>query len=323
MVQTLLAVSAIVPSVLLVWYFHARDAYPEPARVIWATFGFGVLAVIPVLAVGIPLHLAVARIEHPVLASALEAFFVAAIPEEFFKLVVLLFYCMRKEAFDEPMDGIVYGVVASLGFAALENLLYVVDGGTGVAFSRAFTAVPLHAFLGAIMGYYVGQAWKNPARRTALIVRGYGIAVLLHGVYDFPLMTMNALEGEPELLLAAATLVVLLISWSWAVRLSRGLRREQLAHMVTRVAPDGSAVMTAPTVRSRVIPVMQIAVGVISASMGGMVVFGLLLSFFLGIVAVDDTTDVVSGGVLIGVLPLVAGGLFFRYGVRGLNNRGI
>jgi len=263
------------------------------------------------------------RIEHPVLASALEAFFVAAIPEEFFKLVVLLFYCMRKEAFDEPMDGIVYGVVASLGFAALENLLYVVDGGTGVAFSRAFTAVPLHAFLGAIMGYYVGQAWKNPARRTALIVRGYGIAVLLHGVYDFPLMTMNALEGEPELLLAAATLVVLLHFVELGGPAQPGPPTGTIGAYGDpggtgrQRCDDGS---DGPFPRDTGDADRR---GVISASMGGMVVFGLLLSFFLGIVAVDDTTDVVSGGVLIGVLPLVAGGLFFRYGVRGLNNRGI
>ncbi len=323
MVQTLLAVSAIVPSVLLVWYFHARDAYPEPARVIWATFGFGVLAVIPVLAVGIPIHLAIATIEHPVLASGLEAFFVAAIPEEFFKLVVLLLYCTRKQAFDEPMDGVVYGVVASLGFAALENILYVVDGGTSVAFSRAFTAVPFHAFLGAIMGYYVGQAWKNPRRRTTLIVRGFLIATFLHGIYDLPLMTLNALNGDPNLLLVAATLVVLIFAWYWALRLSRGLRREQLVHKMTQLAPGTGDATLAPAVRSRVIPVMQIAVGVISASLGGMVVFGLLLAFLMGIVAVDDTADVVFGGALIGVAPLAAGGLFFRYGVRGLNRREI
>jgi RsiW-degrading membrane proteinase PrsW (M82 family) len=322
MLQTLLAVSAIVPSVLLVWYFHARDVYPEPARIIWTTFGFGVLTVLPVLLIGIPIHLGVARIEQPVLASACEALFVAAILEEFFKLTVLVLYSMRTREFDEPMDGIVYGVVASLGFATFENLLYVMDGGTGVAFSRAFSAVPLHAFLGAIMGYYVGQAWKNPGRRSAYIVRGYAIAVFLHALYDFPLMTMNALGNTGSSLpLALATLGVLVVAWRWALRLTRGLRKEQLVRRATEVATGAPEVVTQPPVRSRVIPVMQISFGVISASVGGMVALGLLLAFLLGAVAAEDTTDVLLGGAMIGLLPLAIGGLLFRYGVRGLNSR--
>ena len=270
MLQALLAVSAIVPSVLLVWYFHARDVYPEPARMIWATFALGVLTVIPVLMIGIPIHLAVAHIEQPVLASACEALFVAAILEEFFKLVVLVLYSMRTREFDEPMDGIVYGVVVSLGFATFENVLYVMDGGTGVAFSRAFSAVPLHAFLGAIMGYYVGQAWKNPGRRREFIIRGYAIAVFLHAIYDFPLMTMSALGDEgPKLLLVLATLAVLVVAWRWALRLTRRLRREQLVQRVIEAAPGAPAVIPEPLTRSRVIPVMQISFGVISASVGG------------------------------------------------------
>jgi RsiW-degrading membrane proteinase PrsW (M82 family) len=56
------------------------------------------------------------------------------------------------------MDGVVYGAVASLGFATLENILYVTPNGFAVAAARAFTAVPGHALLGVIMGYYVGRA---------------------------------------------------------------------------------------------------------------------------------------------------------------------
>ena len=89
MLTSLLAVSAVVPSALLVWYFHARDVYPEPPRVLWTTFGLGVLTVIPVLMIGYPLQHAVSLVHHPVAASLLGALFVAAIPEEFVKLSVL------------------------------------------------------------------------------------------------------------------------------------------------------------------------------------------------------------------------------------------
>jgi protease PrsW len=333
MLQTLLAVSAIVPSVLLVWYFHARDVYPEPAKVLWTTFGLGVITVLPVLLIGIPIHLLVGEIELPVLASALEAFLVAAIPEEFFKLLVLVYFSMRMREFDEPMDGVVYGVVASMGFATFENILYVMDGGTTVAISRAFSAVPLHAFLGAIMGYYVGQAWKFPERRWPLIMRGYVIAVLLHGVYDFPLMTMNALENKgPNLTLALATVTVLVVTWRWALRLTRGLRRDQLALRVALSTESGvpqspaevdrSLVITPPTPRVRVLSIVEIVLGVVSASLGGMVTLGLVLAFILGVVAADDATDVLIGGAMVGALPLFIGGVFFRHGVKGLNRKG-
>jgi protease PrsW len=328
MLQTLLAGSAVVPSLLLVWYFHARDVYPEPAKVIWTTFGLGVFTVLPVVLIGVPIHLLVAQIDVPVLASGFESLFVAAIPEEFFKLLVLLFFSMRTRDFDEPMDGIVYGVVASLGFATFENILYVLDGGTTVAISRAFSAVPFHAFLGAIMGYYVGQAWKLPERRKDLILRGYVTAVVLHAVYDFPLMTMNALENKgPNLLLALATVTVLIVTWRWALRLTRGLRKEQLAQLVipvpatpaAAVRAEVPAAIPASVRRTLVVPIAQIALGVVSASLGGMITLGLLLAFILGVVASEDATDVLLGGAVIGALPLAAGGAFFRQGIKGLN----
>ncbi|MBL4632977.1 MAG: PrsW family intramembrane metalloprotease, partial [Kofleriaceae bacterium] len=150
--------SAIMPSVLLVWFFHRRDLYPEPARVLWTTFFLGVLTVIPVLAVVYPYSQYMELVEDPFLSGAVTAFAGAAIPEEFFKYLVVVFYCARHKEFDEPMDGIVYGVVASLGFATLENILYVSDGGYTVALLRALTAVPGHALTGAFVGYFIGQA---------------------------------------------------------------------------------------------------------------------------------------------------------------------
>ena len=155
---------------------------------------------------------------------------------------------MRNRAFDEPMDGIVYGVVASLGFATLENILFVFNGGMSVAVSRAFTAVPLHAFVGAIMGYYVGQAWRHPEERRRYILQGYGIAVLLHMLYDFPLMAMAEVEEVGTvLLLGLCTLGVLMVCWLWTVRLVRRLRREQLALVVPSVIAEAGVTASDPT----------------------------------------------------------------------------
>src|SRR5262249_31700853 len=89
-------------------------------------------------------------------------------------------------------DGIVYGAVASLGFATYENFLYVSDYGIGVAIRRAIMSVPGHAFMGAVMGYFAGQ-WKfGPANhRGRNLILAYVAPVALHWLYDFPLMAFE------------------------------------------------------------------------------------------------------------------------------------
>jgi protease PrsW len=322
MIESLLAVSAVVPSALLVWYFHARDLYPEPPRVLWTTFAFGVLSVVPVLMVGVPIHQLIAGIEVPLIRGFLEAFLVAAVPEEFFKLAVLLLYSMRRVEFDEPMDGIVYGVVASLGFATFENILYVFDGGLSVAVSRAFSAVPFHAFAGAILGYYVGQAKFHPELKWLLIVKGYGAVMLLHGLYDFPLLTLMAVEkASSGGLLALVTVVVLAVGWRWTLRLVRRLRKEQLAVQAAAAGVEGSPVVSAPpvSVGIRIGAIIQTVVGLLFASGGGTVILGLVLAAAMGAVAEEHAMSVLVGGGVIGVFPFLGGLVLFIRGVRSLN----
>jgi RsiW-degrading membrane proteinase PrsW (M82 family) len=116
------------------------------------------------------------------------AFFVVGLGEELLKYLVLVLYAFRKPSFNEPFDGIVYGVMIGLGFAALENIFYVMEGGIGVAVLRMFTAVPMHAAFGVIMGYYVGLSkFYRGSARMETSVMGLLFAVLLHGLYDFVL----------------------------------------------------------------------------------------------------------------------------------------
>src|SRR6185503_7627827 len=99
---------AVVPTFLLMAYFRARDLNPEPARMLWKTFAWGVLICLPV----IPVELAVERLIAPMTAlpyehGLLHALLGAAVPEELFKFIVVVFVCMQSGEFDEPMDGIV------------------------------------------------------------------------------------------------------------------------------------------------------------------------------------------------------------------------
>ncbi|HGG56229.1 MAG TPA: PrsW family intramembrane metalloprotease, partial [Nannocystis exedens] len=229
---TILPLSMVTPSLLLLWYFHSRDAYPEPASVIWKTFALGVLTVIPVLAFALPLSSYAEGFSSPYLAGLYDAFVLAALPEEAAKLAVVYWYARRHSEFDEPMDGLVYGVAASLGFATLENILYVADGGLGVALMRALTSIPGHATFGAIMGYFVGQAHFEPGRARRFLFLALALPVLLHGVYDAPLMIApraDSADGQLVGLLLLLVPAALIVSIFTALRMSKKLRAEQLA----------------------------------------------------------------------------------------------
>lgn len=222
---------AVIPSLLLVLFFYVMDANPEPRSVLLMTFFLGILIVIPVLAVALPTLFLIV----PMLAlgdglsadfsrSAGMAFLSAAAPEEFFKWLVLIYFCSRHHAFDEPMDGIVYGAVVSLGFATFENITYVLMAGENaftLAIVRGLTAVPVHASLGAIMGYFVGQAHFAKSGKWFLYTLSLVVPIFFHGVYDLGAMalpaTLDPATGSPMLTvlclaLVFGTLVLLIVT---------------------------------------------------------------------------------------------------------------
>jgi RsiW-degrading membrane proteinase PrsW (M82 family) len=327
------AAATLVPSILLMWYFHSRDAYPEPPRVLWATFGLGVLIVIPVLAVALPTIAFTHALTHPHATGLASAFLSAAIPEELFKFLVLWVYCARHREFNEPIDGIVYGVAGSLGFATLENVLYVSSGGLVVAIMRAFTAVPGHAFLGAIMGYYVGRAKFEPEKKGALVLAALGIPILLHGLYDYPLLAMSAQVkawggevppggGGVVLGMILIALAVLIAEAVWAIGAARKLRHAQ------RMAgpPAGAVAMpVAPAYPARPDTTMAwlaIVGGGILACGGGF----LLLATVIGAVVTKDGSMLPAlgcVGLVFGVVPLAAGAALFWWGMKSLNRAGV
>jgi len=224
--------AAVLPALLLVRYFVKKDYFPEPTHLIVKTFLWGLAIAIPILLVEIPLMYGVESIEVPLVRPFLIAFLVAGLIEEFFKLLVLHSYCARKPEFDEPMDGVVYGAVASLGFACIENVIYVAEGGLMFAIGRALTAVPAHASLGALMGYYYSRERFGPEGKVRLLGRTLWIPVFLHGLYNFfPMVLMYDSEWLPMLATIACLVmffVVLVFLVTRAVMVTDGLRWWQL-----------------------------------------------------------------------------------------------
>lgn len=183
-----LVLLAFAPVVAIIWYVYAKDKYEkEPTKLLIACFGLGVISIVPALfgsELAISLNL---KESGDIVDTFLFAVLGVALPEELAKFIFLRYYIFPKKDFNEPYDGIIYAVMIGMGFAAFENLLYVIQGGLAVGILRMFTAVPAHAVFGAMMGYYVGLAKMNSSRsqRNLQLAKGLGIAVVLHGLYDF------------------------------------------------------------------------------------------------------------------------------------------
>ncbi len=177
---------AIAPVLALIWYItHLDRLNKEPLRMLLRTFVFGLLSILP----AIFLESAGLKWLGPIdsiYKVAFEAFIVVGFSEELAKYLFLRFYVYKNPNFDEPYDGIVYAVMISLGFAALENVFYVLEGGLGTAVARMFTAVPAHATFGVLMGYWMGKAKME--NKPYLNWLGLATASFFHGAYDFFLL---------------------------------------------------------------------------------------------------------------------------------------
>jgi RsiW-degrading membrane proteinase PrsW (M82 family)/ribosomal protein S18 acetylase RimI-like enzyme len=193
--MNLIALAA-APGIAICLFIFYRDRYnKEPLLNLILTFFLGILAAVPAVIIEFAFNTNASSIAM----VAVQAFLVVALTEELCKFAVLRWYSYPKKSFDEPLDGIVYGVVASMGFATIENILYVTryaEMGMGyqVALMRMFLSVPAHATFGILMGYYVGLAKFATTNKTQLIFKGIFWATLMHGVYDFLLF----LQGHPD-----------------------------------------------------------------------------------------------------------------------------
>ncbi len=210
----LLVALAVAPGIFWLWYFLQRDRLrPEPRYLVRLVFfvGGGSAFIAGLLEVGMSAATGLsleARTAPPLAAAA-----AIGLIEEGVKFLVILAIVYRHREFNEVLDGIIYAVAASLGFATVENLFYVLEGGLGVGLLRAFLAVPGHAFFAAVMGFYMGLAKFSGRRGTVRLITGLGLATLAHGAYDALVFSQSALA------LAVVPLVIFL--WRRAIHHTR------------------------------------------------------------------------------------------------------
>ena len=182
----LLLTAAMIPGLVIsIWIYRQDRHEKEPRLLLLASFFWGCVSTVP--AGWFQGFFKGMEHTNSLLSVGIFSFFIVAFSEELSKFIFLRFHAYKKDAFNEPMDGIVYAVMVAMGFATIENVLYSFGnhGGYSTALARALTAVPAHASFAVLMGAYVGLAKFVPEKRNAYMVLGVGLAVLFHGLYDF------------------------------------------------------------------------------------------------------------------------------------------
>jgi len=209
METSLLLLLAIVPGLFWLWYFYSRDKYePEPLSWIVLIYFFGIVITIPVAIMQGIIGL--------ILPEIMIAVLVAPVFEETAKYLVVRRTVYETREFNEPVDGIVYAAAAGLGFATLENVIYVFSAlesslvlalQTGVV--RAFISVPGHVLFSVMWGYALGRARiMPPGQRPAIIFGGLVLAMAAHGLFN--LLLYDAL-GFAVLILVVVPLLWLAV----------------------------------------------------------------------------------------------------------------
>ena len=200
--MTHIVLIAIAPSLLLILYIYNLDKIEsEPVKLLVRLFFLGGLSTISAMileTIGENFLQRMIPDSASIQYMMLDNFLVVALVEEGGKYLAVRFSTWKNKAFNFRFDGVVYCATASLGFAAFENILYVISYGTSIASTRAVTAIPLHCIAGVFMGHYYGQAklMEDKGRHNMSVIYlicSLVVPILLHGCYDFLATAENEL----------------------------------------------------------------------------------------------------------------------------------
>lgn len=177
---------ALAPGAAIVLYIYLRDKHErEPLWLLIVSFLYGGLSTIITLAISFPVNLILFAETDSAIHKFFTAFFKVALIEEFSKFIFVRFVLYYNKNFNEPFDGIVYAIMVGMGFATVENIIYVFQYGYKTGLLRMFTAVPAHAVFALLMGYFIGKAKFTHRRTTFYSILALLGAAAFHGSYDY------------------------------------------------------------------------------------------------------------------------------------------
>jgi len=238
---TVMGTAAIAPALFMLWLVVAAGERPGPPLKVWTAFALGAASISLLGLLRAPFAHILLVPDNPWLAQAIHALFGVALPEETVKILVIAAVSARRRPFGDPLDTVVYGAAAGLGFAAYENLAYLeqhTDMWQSLAALRSVLTVPFHGALGVIAGAYLAIArsgtalgahryhrdWARISSWTLL----FAGPIALHAAFDFPLLMLQHyadLDSSARLWLGASSILIGASSIAFAVRLVQRVAR--------------------------------------------------------------------------------------------------
>src|ERR1700761_4117655 len=238
---TVIGTAAVAPALLILWLVVAAGERPGSPTKVWTAFFLGAASILLLGLIRAPFMALLTIAQNPWVAQALHSLLGVALPEETVKILVIIVVSAWRKPFTDPMDTVIYGAAAGLGFAAYENLYYLVqhaDMWQSLAALRSVLTVPFHGALGIIAGAYLAIArsgtalgahrhhrdWARIASRILVLAGPVG----LHAAFDFPLLTLQKnpdIDSTPPLIQGAASILIGFSSIAFATRLVRRVGR--------------------------------------------------------------------------------------------------
>ena len=216
------------PSIIWLLFYLRKDAHPESKRMVLKIFLYGILSAVLAGLIEIEISAGLSFFggnflqRFPFLFFLVSQFIIIALVEELSKLLIVKEKVISDPEFDEPVDVMLYMIIAALGFAALENILVLFLGEEPMLLREAITitsfrfigATLLHALCSGALGYFLALSFFEPKKRIRLIFKGTIIAVLLHGLFNTSIMVIeeSLMEKNYPLLFFSVIFLVILLS---------------------------------------------------------------------------------------------------------------
>lgn len=198
---TILIIFALLPSVIWLLFFLRKDAHPESNSMILKIFFLGMLSAIPAVFIELGFFQGMAKLNlSPFLISVLNVFLGIALVEEVLKYLVVRNKVLKSSEFDEPLDVMLYMIIAALGFVFFENLLiflspktFVLDFGETLILSgfRFISATFLHALSSGAFGFFLALSFFETKKRGLYLFLGLSLATILHGLYNLSIIKIG------------------------------------------------------------------------------------------------------------------------------------
>src|SRR5258706_2995627 len=232
---TVIGTAVVPPAMLILWLVIAAGERPGPPAKVWTAFLLGAASISLLGVVRAPFAAISAASENPLVAQALHSLFGVAAPEETVKILVIVAISARRRPLADPMDTVIYGAAAGLGFAAYENLAYLVqhpEMWRSLAVLRSVLTVPFHGALCIIACAYLAIARSCTAlgvhrhhrdwARISSLVLMLLVPLALHAGFDFPLLTLQKnpdIDASTRLMLGSVSVVIGFSAIGFAMRL--------------------------------------------------------------------------------------------------------